>query len=158
MIPPGVYCPVVSVYKTTPRQEIDLDASYKLFSYYMQSGVDGLVLQGSTAEAALLAPNERIQLIKVGRKAASDLGLQSYPIVAGISGQSTNESIKLVEDAANAGADFGLLLPPCYWPKAVTDQVIIDFYREVADHAPIPVVIYNVSAMDLETISSPQSY
>ncbi|KAJ6111106.1 hypothetical protein N7486_003341 [Penicillium sp. IBT 16267x] len=63
----------------------------------------------------------------------ADLGRPELPVVAGISGQSTNESIRLAEDALSAGADFGLLLPPSYWAKAVTKDVILSFYRDVAD-------------------------
>ena len=144
-LPPGVYAPVISLYKATPRQEIDLDASYKFFQHLVRGNLTGLVLQGSTAEAVLLSADERVEITKVARKAVLDLGLKDYPLVAGISGQSTNESIRLAEAAAAAGANFGLLLPPSYWAKAVTKDVILDFYREVADASPIPVVIYNVS-------------
>lgn len=143
-LPKGVYCPVVSLYKPTKRQEIDLDASYKYFSYLIRGGVNALVLAGSTAEAALLSPTERQELLRVARRAALDFGLNNYPLVAGISGQSTNESIVLAQQAAEAGADFGLLLPPSYWAKAVSKDVILSFYREVADESTIPIVVYNV--------------
>jgi 2-keto-3-deoxy-L-rhamnonate aldolase len=144
-MPKGVYCPVVSLYKPTRRQEIDLDASYKYFSYLIRGGVDALVLAGSTAEAVLLSSEERQQLLHVARKAALDLGLQDYPLVAGISGQSTNESVTLAQAAKDAGADYGLLLPPSYWAKAVTKDVILSFYRDVADESVLPIVVYNVS-------------
>lgn len=143
-VPPGVYVPVVSLYKPTPRQEIDYDASYKFFQHLVRGGVDGLVLAGTNAEAALLAPEERKELIKVAKKATADAGRPQVPVVAGISGQSTNESIRLAEDALNAGADFGLLLPPNYWAKAVSKDVILSFYREVADSTALPVIIYSV--------------
>ncbi|PPJ50902.1 hypothetical protein CBER1_07613 [Cercospora berteroae] len=142
-VPAGVWCPVISLYKDTPRQEIDLEASYTYFSHLIKGGVNGLVLQGSTAEAALLSREERIEITRTARKAAIDLGVPDFPLAAGISGQSTNESIRLAEDAAAAGANFGLLLPPSYWPKAVTNEVIVDFYREVADHSKIPIICYN---------------
>lgn len=144
-IPPGIYCPVISLYKPTPRQEIDYDASYKFFSHLIRSGIDGLVLAGTTAEAVLLSAEERKELVKVARKAAIDLGRSQFPVVAGISGQSTNESIKLAEDALTAGADFGLLLPPSYWAKAVTKDVILGFFRDVAHATALPIVIYSVS-------------
>jgi len=70
-------------------------------------------------------------------------------LVEGISGQSTNESILLAQQAAEAGADFGLLLPPSYWAKAVSKDVILSFYREVADESTIPIVVYNVSVFAL---------
>ncbi|KAL5314198.1 hypothetical protein ACEPPN_018623 [Leptodophora sp. 'Broadleaf-Isolate-01'] len=146
-LPRGVYCPVLSLYEPTPEQDLDLDASYKYFSYLIRGGVDGLVLAGTTAEAVLLSPSERQSLTRTARTAAVDLGFHSFPLVAGISGQSTRESIKLAKEAKEAGADFGLLLPPCFWPKAVNKDVILAFYNEVADSSPIPVVIYNFPAV-----------
>lgn len=143
-VPGGVWCPVVSLYKETARQEVDLEASYNYFSHLIRGGVNGLVLQGSTAEAALLSREERIDLTRTARRAATDLGVPDFPLAAGISGQSTNETLKLVEDAAGAGANFGLLLPPNYWPKAITNDTLVDFYREVADLSPIPIIAYNV--------------
>ncbi|KNG86760.1 putative dihydrodipicolinate synthase [Aspergillus nomiae NRRL 13137] len=146
-LPPGIFCPVISLYKATPRQEIDYEASYKYFSYLIRGGVDGLVLGGTTAEAVLLSPTERQELIKIARRAALDLGFDNFPLVAGISGQSTNESIRLAEEARQAGADFGLLLPPSYWAKAVSKDVIIDFYKDVADENILPIVIYSFPAV-----------
>lgn len=110
----------------------------------------GLVLQGTNAEAVLLSHEERAELTATARKVTKDLGLHDYPIVAGISGQSTNESIRLAELSAAAGASFGLLLPPNFWSKAVTKDVILGFYRDVADASPIPLVIYNVSLYFLQ--------
>lgn len=143
-LPPGIYCPVISLYQTTSRQEIYLVASYKFFSYLIRGGVDGLVLAGTTAEAVLLSSEERKELVKIARKAATDIGRPDFPVVAGISGQSTNESIRLAEDALAAGANFGLLLPPNYWAKAVTKDVLLGFYREIADATTLPIVIYSV--------------
>lgn len=146
-LPPGIYCPVVSLFKGTPRQEIDYDASYKFFKHLIRSGIAGLVLAGTNAEAVLLSSTERKELLRTARRAAVDLGMGDFPLVAGISGQSTNESLRLAEDAREAGADFGLLLPPSYWPKAVTKDVILEFYTEVADSNILPVVIYSVSSL-----------
>ena len=144
-LPKGVYTPVLSLYKNTPRQELDLDAMYKHCQYLVKGGQHGLVYQGTNGEAVLLNTQERKDVIRTVRRAVNDLGAVNYPIVAGISGQSTHESIALSQDAAEAGADFGLLLPPSYWAKAVTQDVLLGFYREVADNSPIPIVIYNVS-------------
>jgi 2-keto-3-deoxy-L-rhamnonate aldolase len=155
-LPAGVYCPVISLYKSTPKQEIDLEASYRHFKYLILGGLTGLVLQGTNAEAVLLSHDERAEITAAARKATKDLGLHDYPIVAGISGQSTNESIRLAEGSAAAGANFGLLLPPSFWSKAVTKDVILRFYRDVADASPIPVVIYNVSLYSLELLIEQQ--
>ncbi len=154
-LPQGVYCPVISLYKPTARQEIDLEAMYTHCQYLVRGGQHGLVYQGTNGEAVLLSPEEKISVIKTVRKAVIDLGVPDYPIVAGISGQSTNESIKLAEDAAAAGASFGLLLPPSFWAKAVSEEALLGFYRDVADASPIPVVIYNVSIFPFLTTYFP---
>lgn len=92
----------------------------------------------------LLTREERIKVLKMARKAVSDLGVPDYPIVAGISAESTNTSVQLAQDAAEAGASFALLLPPSYWTKAISEQALHQFYRDVADESPIPLVCYNV--------------
>lgn len=144
-LPKGVYCPVISLYKDTPRQELDLDAMYKHCQYLVRGGLHGLVYQGTNGEAVLLSHEERKEVLRSVRRAITDLGIDDYPLVAGISGQGVNESIKLAEDAAEAGVNFGLLLPPSYWRAMVTEDVLLDFYREVADNSPIPIIVYNVS-------------
>ncbi|KAF2732663.1 dihydrodipicolinate synthase [Polyplosphaeria fusca] len=147
MLPPGVYCPVISLYKPTKTQEIDLDAMYKHCRYLVRSGLHGLVYQGTNGEAVLLSRDEKKDILTMVRRCVTDLGLPAYPIVAGISGQSTNESIQLAHDAADAGASFALLLPPSFWAKAVSEEALLGFYRDVADASPIPVVVYNFPAV-----------
>lgn len=48
MLPPGVYTPVISLFKDSPRQELDLDAMYKHTQHLVKAGMHGLVLQGET--------------------------------------------------------------------------------------------------------------
>ena len=146
-LPPGIFCPVISLFTDTRQQEVDYAASYQFFRYLIRSGVDGLVLAGTTAEAVLLSPSERQELLRTARRAAVDLGFDNYPLVAGISGQSVNETLRLADEARQAGADFGLLLPPSYWPKAVTKDVLIAFYTEIADSNLLPIIIYSVSIL-----------
>lgn len=144
MLPQGVYTPILSLYQATPRQEIDLDAMYAHCQHMLRAGVHGLVYQGTNGEAVLISNRERKSAIAMARKASTDLGYTDYPIVAGIMGESTNLTIEHAKDAAEAGANFALLLSPSYWRAAMTDEAILAFYREVADESPIPVVIYNV--------------
>ncbi|CAI6342405.1 unnamed protein product [Periconia digitata] len=143
MLPPGVYTPVISLYKPSKTQEIDLEAMYTHCQYLVKSGQHGLVYQGTNGEAILLSRSEKSSILQTARRAVTDLGVPDYPIVAGISGQSTNESIELANDAYQAGASFALLLPPSFWPKAVTEEVLVGFYTDVADASPLPIVVYN---------------
>lgn len=63
--------------------------------------------------------------------------------MAGVGSHSTRQVLELVGDAAKAGADYVLVLPPAYFGKATTNSVIEKFFQDVADKSPLPVVIYN---------------
>lgn len=98
---------------------------------------------GTNGEAVLLDSEERQQAIANARRVVKDLGKEDYPIVAGITGESTNQSIKFAHEAARAGANFALLLPASYWKASMTDDALLGFYKDVADNSPLPIVIYN---------------
>jgi 4-hydroxy-2-oxoglutarate aldolase len=142
-LPPGVYTPVITLYDDTPEQGVNLEAMYKHCQYLVNAGCHGVVYLGTNGELPMLDADERVAVIKNARKAVTDLGIADYPILAGITAQSTAETIKNAKAAAAGGAGWGLLLPPSYWNKAVNTDVLVGFYRDVADASPIPIVIYN---------------
>jgi len=49
--------------------------------------------------------------------------------------------------AAEAGADFGLLLSPSYFRKQMTDEVLFRYFTTTADGSPIPLLAYNAPAV-----------
>ncbi|OAA62631.1 dihydrodipicolinate synthetase family protein [Niveomyces insectorum RCEF 264] len=61
------------------------------------------------------------------------------------------------EDAWEAGGDAALVLPPSYYAPlfAAAGQTIVDYFTEVADASPLPLLIYNfpgaVNGMDLSS-------
>ncbi|CCT71972.1 related to dihydrodipicolinate synthetase [Fusarium fujikuroi] len=147
-LPKGVYTPVVTLYKADdPTQQVDHEAMHTQCQALIKAGMHGLVYLGTNGELVLLSREERKAIIKTAVQAASAAGGPDYPIVAGISAQSTQETIQNAKDAAEAGAGFGLLLPPNYWPKALPSQAIVSYFKEVAAASPIPIVIYNFPAV-----------
>lgn len=147
-LPKGVYTPVVTLYKADdPTQQVDHEAMHTQCQALIKAGMHGLVYLGTNGELVLLSREERKAIIKTAVQAAAAVGGPDYPIVAGISAQSTQESIRNAKDAAEAGAGFGLLLPPNYWPKALPSQALVSYFKEVAAASPIPIVIYNFPAV-----------
>ncbi|KAH7313919.1 hypothetical protein B0I35DRAFT_436106 [Stachybotrys elegans] len=144
-LPRGVYTPVVTLYKAgDTSQPVDHDAMYKQCQALVEAGMHGLVYLGTNGELALLTRNERREILATASRAIKEIpGRSNYPLVAGISAQSTHETILNANDAAEAGAKFALLLPPSYWAKALPPTAILSYYTEVADNSPIPIVIYN---------------
>lgn len=72
----------------------------------------------------LLSQRERKALLQCARQAVPDC-----TIIAGVGGHSTSQVLEYIEDAYDAGADYALLLPSCYFGKQTT--VCIKEMREV---------------------------
>jgi 4-hydroxy-2-oxoglutarate aldolase len=135
---PGVWCPAVTFYEPSTGK-LDLDAQKKYFSYLAKSGLTGLVILGSNAEAFLLTRDERIALMKAAREAVGP----EYPLMIGVSGFSVAQVLENIGDAVAAGANYGLLLPASYYGPATSKEVVLGFYNEVAQSSDLPIVIYN---------------
>ncbi|KAF2019451.1 dihydrodipicolinate synthase [Aaosphaeria arxii CBS 175.79] len=138
-VPPrGVWCPAVTFFD--PKTDrLDLDAQAKYFAYLASTGLAGLVILGTNAETFLLTREERKALVATARKAVGP----SFPLMAGVGGHSTRQVIEFIADAAEAGADSTLVLPPAYFGAATTPQVLERFYAEVSENSALPIVIYN---------------
>ncbi|CAK7212881.1 hypothetical protein SBRCBS47491_001614 [Sporothrix bragantina] len=140
-VPPhGVWAPAITFFDRS-TDEVDLDAQAKYFAYLSTTGLAGLVVLGTNAETFLLTREERKALLETARKACGP----NYPIMAGVSGHSTKQVLEFVSDAAAAGANYALLLPPAYFGSKQTTPAVIDaFYGEVASQSALPIVIYNL--------------
>ncbi|KID84547.1 dihydrodipicolinate synthetase family protein [Metarhizium guizhouense ARSEF 977] len=135
--PAGVWCPAVTCF--TDDDELDLAAQAKYFAHLSRSGLAGLVVMGTNSEAMLLTREERSQLIATARQAVGP----KFPLMAGVGAHSTKQTLQLADDAAAAGADYLLVLPPAYFGKATTMATVRRFFARVAAEAALPVVIYN---------------
>jgi dihydrodipicolinate synthase/N-acetylneuraminate lyase len=152
-LPAGIYCPTITFFQPTSEQELDLDTHAKHMEFLARAGINGVVLQGSTGEAVALSREERkdvsphtprvttsresrarltlAQMIRVAKEAFDRVGNPGAIIAGTVGAQSTRENIQLCRDAAEAGADFTLILPPSYFPAMMTPQAIQEFYEDV---------------------------
>ncbi|KAH7381994.1 hypothetical protein BKA64DRAFT_684718 [Cadophora sp. MPI-SDFR-AT-0126] len=136
--PSGVWAPAVTFFNHSD-DTLDLSAQKQYDAYLSKSGLAGLVILGTNAEAFLLTREERSQLISTAREAVGP----TFPIMAGCGAHSTKQVLELISDAVKAGADYVLVLPPAYFGKATTPAVIERFYADVAEKSSLPIVIYN---------------
>jgi len=96
-------------------------------------------------EGIHLSHPERIALIKATREALDDAGFVDMPIVAGTGTGSTRETVQLCREAAEAGADYVIVITSGYFSGVLAGnkKALKAFFTEVADKSPIPVIIYN---------------
>jgi 4-hydroxy-2-oxoglutarate aldolase len=136
----GIYPPLPTFFDE--RENLDIDTLQRHIARLDGSGIAGYVLMGSNGEAVHLSGEERGQIIAAAREAA---GPQAQ-IIAGCAEQSTRATLRNCEQAARMGADVALILPPFYYKSAMNAQALLAHFREIADHCPLPVVIYNMPA------------
>ncbi|KAI8998647.1 dihydrodipicolinate synthetase [Trametes punicea] len=96
-------------------------------------------------EAHHLTPAERVTLIKTVRQALDEAGFTSVPIIAGTGSGSTRETIQLSVEAAQAGADYAIVICSGYYAGALAGdkKALKAYWAEVSEKSPIPVIIYN---------------
>ena len=124
----------------TPLTEngIDYDLFGKLIDWQIDSGVNGLVVCGTTGEASTLSDDEHRDAIAFAAKRANG----RVPIIAGTGSNDTAYALDLTRCACEAGADAMLVVTP-YYNKA-TQTGLIKMFTEIADKSTKPVILYNV--------------
>lgn len=109
---------------------------------YSKTPVAGMVVLGSTGEAIMLSDEERREVLKTARAAASP----NKVLIAGTGIESAIESLRLTEYAAELGYDVALVRTPHFYRRQMQPANLLAFYRTVADRSPLPVMVYNVPA------------
>ncbi|MFB8757118.1 4-hydroxy-tetrahydrodipicolinate synthase [Streptomyces nigra] len=117
---------------------LDLDGAQRLADHLVDEGCDGLVLSGTTGESPTTTDAEKADLIRAVRQAVGDRA----SIVAGVGTADTRHTVELALAAEKAGADALLVVAP-YYSRPPQDAVEAHF-REVADSAGLPVVLYDI--------------
>ncbi len=110
----------------------------EMVRFHAEAGTEGLVLCGTTGEAACLTQEERTLVIEtVAGEARGRL-----KIVAGAGARSTKETIELVAEVTSAGAEAALVVTPFYVRPG--PEALFAHFEAVAEESKIPVMLYNV--------------
>jgi dihydrodipicolinate synthase/N-acetylneuraminate lyase len=116
---------------------LDLAAAGRLTSWLIDGGVHGIMTTGGTGEFPHLDRAERFALTRQVAEATAG----RVPVIAGTAACSTREVLLLCDDAARAGADAVIIVPPYYFP--LPETAIGAFFASVADRSALPVFVYN---------------
>jgi 4-hydroxy-tetrahydrodipicolinate synthase len=117
--------------------ELNEDATARLIHHLLDNGTDGLVLAGSTGEAATMTDEEKVRLWEIG---VAETG--EATVIAGTGTYDTRHSIELTERAAEAGVDAVLVVTPYY--VRPNRRGIKAHYEAIAAATDLPIVAYNI--------------
>lgn len=124
----------------TPLNEkgVDYEAFGRLIDWQIESGIDALVIAGTTGEGSTLTDEEHRDVLRFSVERAN----KRVPIIAGTGSNDTAYAIDLTKFACDIGADAMLVVTP-YYNKA-TQNGLIKMYNAIADASTKPLILYNV--------------
>ena len=115
---------------------IDYDAFAEHVAWQAANGCDGVVPNGSLGEYQTLTPEERAKVVEVAVQAAP----KDFVVMPGIAAYGTAESVRWAEQAAKAGAQCVMLLPPNAYRG--DERAVLQHYKDVAA-VGLPIIAYN---------------
>jgi 4-hydroxy-2-oxoglutarate aldolase len=143
----GVFAPICTPFGR--NEAVDHAALRLNVARYAESGIHGYLALGSNGENRSLTERERIRVLDAvvhGRR-------PGQIVMAGAAYDAERDTTRFLAAAAGLGADFGLVLPPGYFRKQMTDDILHGYYARVADEARIPLLLYNAPGFCGVTLS-----
>jgi len=132
----GIFAPMVVPFNE--KGEIEFGALKRNLEKMSQTSLKGYFVLGTNGEFRSLSYEEKVEIVKVTLSLKKD-----KIVIAGASCESTMESIKLAKELSNLGVDFISLMPPSFFAKKMTDDILFGYFSEVADNIDKPVLLYN---------------
>jgi 4-hydroxy-2-oxoglutarate aldolase len=135
----GIFAPVVTPF-LAGSEDLDLDGFRANLRAHLADGLSGIVIAGSTGEAALLGEDERIALATAAREVVP----RDKLLIVGTGAESARQCLARCRAAHSAGADAVLVVAPHYYANAMSRPALAAHYARVADASPLPVILYNI--------------
>lgn len=125
----------------TPFNEdgsVNYTAGAQLAQWLLANGCDGLVIEGSTGEAATMNMDEKLRFMETIVQTVKG----KAPIVAGAGTNCTASTIELVQKMEAIGVDGVLVVGPYY--NKPTQEGYYQHFAAVARATKLPIIVYNV--------------
>lgn len=117
---------------------IDYEALSRFVEFQIDSGINGLVVMGTTGENATIEPEDQKKVIAYTVEKVAG----RVPVIAGTGTNNTEHVLHNTRNACQVGADAILVVTP-YYNKA-TQNGLVTHFTAVADESTLPVILYNV--------------
>ena len=119
-------------------QGVDYPAFEKLLRWQVESGIDALVICGTTGESSTLTDAEHRQVLKFALEVVGG----KVPMIAGTGSNDVAYAIDLTRYACQIGYDAMLVVTPYY--NKTTQKGLVSMFTAIADASTKPIILYNV--------------
>lgn len=131
----GVLIPLVTPFIDG---RVDIATYRKLVAHYLGKGIHGLVPLGTTGESPTIEENEYDQIVE----AAVDVVKGRVPVYVGVSSNSTQKAVRLIENLNRFSVSGYLVTSPYY--NLPSQEGIFEHYARVAGATDKQILIYNI--------------
>ncbi|MFN8008802.1 MAG: dihydrodipicolinate synthase family protein, partial [Terriglobia bacterium] len=133
----GVVPPMITPF--ADDDSIDCRALESEARFLRDTGVQGIVVAGSTGEGAGLSERELHEAVRVVIQSTEG----ALPVLGGIIADTSEEAVRLGIAAKSAGA-CGLQVPPPHFQYVTSVEILARYYQDITDATGLPLIIYNV--------------
>ena len=134
----GIFPPITTPFDADGR--LLTDRLVENLDRWSETGLAGYTVLGSNGESPYLSDAEKIEVVRAARSRIRP----GQTMIVGAGRESTRLCIEFIARIANEGADYALVGTPCYFKARMSDEVLLRHFETVADHSPIPLLVYNV--------------
>ncbi len=128
--------------------KVDFESLEKLVQFQMKNGINGFVVNGTTAESPTLHWSEVEDIFKLVKKVSGS----QVPILVGTGSNSTEHTIGMTQKASDLGADAALVVVPYY--SKPPQRGLVQHFNAVANSSQMPIVLYNVPGRTITSLNS----
>ena len=126
---------------------VNYEKAADLAEWLINNGSDGLVVAGSTGEAATMSAEEKLELFRVVVNRIN----KRVPVIVGTGSNNTTDSVKMTKMAEAMGVDGALIVGPYY--NKPTQEGFYQHFAAVAQSTGLPIIVYNVPGRTASNIS-----
>ena len=132
----SILTPMVTPFDADGR--LDEEAAVRLMYHLVEHGSDGLVVCGTTGEAATLSDTEQLRMIEL---AVQEMG-DHCTVVAGVGSNDTRHAVDLTDRATELRPHALLSVNPYY--NRPSRRGIVRHYEEICRVTDLPILLYNI--------------
>ncbi|HWS29561.1 MAG TPA: dihydrodipicolinate synthase family protein [Clostridia bacterium] len=133
----GVFAPITTPF--TAEGEVNYEGLAKNVRAYARAGLKGFLALGSNGENKSLTNEEKLKVLDT----IASNKTKEQVVMAGCIFESTFETIDMARKMEQSRPDYLTLLPPSYFKKQMTDDVLYKYFTDVADAVKTPCLVYN---------------
>ena len=131
----GIWIPLITPFY---KGALDKESIAKLTEHYKGTGIEGLVLAGTTGESMTISESETLELVETVQKVNNG----ALKVYLGLTGSDTASLVKKIERISSWQVDGYLIATPYY--TRPSQEGLYSHFCAVAAATKLPIILYNI--------------